>query len=85
MTDCTSEFPTDWFIRTKLTPQGKRPHLDYFGVDASQPLCARCALRRKSIVLRHLSAEPTCGYDGCKIVSRQRPRISRNVRRVGAS
>ena len=38
MTDCTGEFPADWFARAKLSPQGKRPQLNYFGVDASQPL-----------------------------------------------
>ena len=38
MTDCTGEFPPNWFARAKLSPQGKRAQLNYFGVDASQPL-----------------------------------------------
>ena len=38
MTDCTKEFPTSWFARAKLSP-GKRDNaLNYFKVDASQPL-----------------------------------------------
>ena len=38
MTDCTAEFPADWFAEAKLSPRGKNPALNYFGVDASQPL-----------------------------------------------
>jgi hypothetical protein len=38
LTDCTREFPSDWFEHAKLSPQGKNPKLNYFGVDASQPL-----------------------------------------------
>ncbi len=38
MTDCRKEFPRDWFIRAKLSPRGRDPRLNYFGVDASQPL-----------------------------------------------
>lgn len=38
MTDCRKEFPEDWFARAKLSPEGKNPRLNYFGVDASQPL-----------------------------------------------
>jgi len=38
MTDCTDEFPADWFVRAKLSPKRKNPKLNYFGVDASQPL-----------------------------------------------
>jgi hypothetical protein len=38
MTDCTAEFPDDWFRKAKLSPAGKNPKLNYFGVDASQPL-----------------------------------------------
>jgi hypothetical protein len=36
--DCTGEFPADWFAAAKLSPAGKNPKLNYFGVDASQPL-----------------------------------------------
>ena len=38
MTDCRDEFPKDWFEKAKLSPAGKNPKLNYFGVDASQPL-----------------------------------------------
>lgn len=41
MRDCIKEFPRDWFSRAKLHPKGKRGHdkrLNYFSVDASQPL-----------------------------------------------
>ncbi len=38
MTDCQAEFPADWFVGAKLSPEGKDPGLNYFGVDASQPL-----------------------------------------------
>ncbi|MBV8684543.1 MAG: hypothetical protein JO111_16825 [Caulobacteraceae bacterium] len=38
MTDCRAEFPRAWFAKAKLSPSGKDPALNYFGVDASQPL-----------------------------------------------
>ena len=38
MTDCQDEFPIDWFETAKLSPQGKNVALNFFGVDASQPL-----------------------------------------------
>jgi hypothetical protein len=38
MTDCTEEFPADWFERAKLSPQRHDSTLNYFGVSASQPL-----------------------------------------------
>jgi len=38
MTDCTAEFPSSWFVNAKLSPVKKDPALNYFGVDASQPL-----------------------------------------------
>jgi hypothetical protein len=38
MTDCGREFPPSWFQRAKLSPKKKDPNLNYFGVDASQPL-----------------------------------------------
>jgi hypothetical protein len=36
--DCTGEFPAAWFAKAKLSPGGKNPKLNCFGVDASQPL-----------------------------------------------
>lgn len=38
MTDCRDEFPKSWFAHAKLSPEGKDPSLNCFGVDASQPL-----------------------------------------------
>ena len=38
MTDCKKEFPADWFARARLSPEKKNPKLNFFGVDASQPL-----------------------------------------------
>jgi hypothetical protein len=38
MTDCAGEFPASWFAQAKLSPKRKEPALNYFGVDASQPL-----------------------------------------------
>lgn len=38
LTDCTDEFPSDWFDAAKLSPGGHDPGLNYFGVRASQPL-----------------------------------------------
>lgn len=38
MTDCQEEFPKAWFIKAKLSPEGKDISLNYFSVDASQSL-----------------------------------------------
>lgn len=38
MTDCRREFPKDWFVRAKLAKGKRDPALNYFRVDASQPL-----------------------------------------------
>jgi hypothetical protein len=38
MTDCRREFPKSWFARAKLAPESADPALNFFGVDASQPL-----------------------------------------------
>ncbi len=38
MTDCREEFPKAWFAGAKLSPEKRNPKLNYFGVDASQPL-----------------------------------------------
>ncbi len=38
MTDCTKEFPKAWFKGVKLSPERHDPKLNYFGVNASQPL-----------------------------------------------
>jgi len=38
LTDCQEEFPGDWFINAKLCQERKDISLNYFSVDASQPL-----------------------------------------------
>lgn len=38
MTDCRQEFPASWFARAKLSASGRDCMLNFFGVDASQPL-----------------------------------------------
>ena len=38
MTDTRKEFPKSWFIRAKLSPRRRDRALNFFGVDASQPL-----------------------------------------------
>jgi len=38
MTDCRKEFPADWFKKAKLCSDKHDPKLNYFGVNASQPL-----------------------------------------------
>ena len=38
MTDGAGEFPKSWFETAKLSPSGRDPKLNFFGVDASQPL-----------------------------------------------
>jgi len=38
MTDCKKEFPKDWYKRAKLNPDKHEAKLNYFKVNASQPL-----------------------------------------------
>lgn len=38
MTDCKNEFPNDWFKNAKLCHEFHDPKLNFFGVNASQPL-----------------------------------------------
>jgi len=38
MTDCGEEFPAEWFRNAKLCHERHDPGLNYFGVNASQPL-----------------------------------------------
>src|SRR5262245_53007469 len=38
MTDSRKEFPKTWFEGAKLSPKRRDCSLNYFGVDASQPL-----------------------------------------------
>jgi hypothetical protein len=38
MTDCTGEFPEDWFAKAKLSPERHDHELNFFGVKASLTL-----------------------------------------------
>ena len=38
MTDCRDEFPADWFTHAKLCHERHDPTLNFFGINASQPL-----------------------------------------------
>jgi hypothetical protein len=38
MTDCTEEFPVSWFKNARLCHEKHDPKLNFFGVNASQPL-----------------------------------------------
>lgn len=38
MTDCGKEFPKDWFAKARLCPHRHDPQLNFFRVNASQPL-----------------------------------------------
>lgn len=38
LTDCQQEFPAGWFKKAKLSATGRDCSLNYYGVDASQPL-----------------------------------------------
>ena len=38
LTDCRKEYPESWFLRAKLCHECHDPKLNFFGVNASQPL-----------------------------------------------
>jgi len=38
LTDCKNEFPKEWFVNAKLSPEKSNPKLNYFGISASQSL-----------------------------------------------
>jgi hypothetical protein len=38
MTDCRAEFPASWFKKARLCPERHDARLNFFGVNASQPL-----------------------------------------------
>ncbi|MEO5646543.1 MAG: hypothetical protein ABIO57_02110 [Candidatus Paceibacterota bacterium] len=38
MTDCRDEFPSTWFTHAKLSPTKHNADVNFFGVNASQPL-----------------------------------------------
>ena len=43
MTDTRKEFPASWFVGAKLASKQRDCALNFFGVDASQPLSVWCA------------------------------------------
>ncbi len=49
MTDCAREFPSDWFTRARLCHERHDARLNFFGVNASQPLAV---WRRKGWIYR---------------------------------
>jgi hypothetical protein len=38
MTDCTDEFPAEWFEHARLSSNRHDPDLNFFGINASKPL-----------------------------------------------
>jgi hypothetical protein len=38
MTDCRKEFPKDWYKKAKLSPEFHDPEINFFKINASQPL-----------------------------------------------
>ncbi len=38
MTDCRAEYPKDWYTNAKLCHERHNPEMNYFGINASQPL-----------------------------------------------
>ncbi len=38
MTDCKKEFPKEWYEKAKLCHEFRDPKLNFFGINASQPL-----------------------------------------------
>jgi hypothetical protein len=49
MTDCRREFPASWFKKARLSKDRRRASLNYFAVNASQPLSE---WRRKGWICR---------------------------------
>src|SRR5262245_55437591 len=50
MTDCRDEFPKSWFVGAKLAGDRRDCALNFFGVNASQPLSA---WRKKGWISSH--------------------------------
>ena len=38
ITDCKKEYPKDWYTKAKLNPNKNDPQLNYYKINASQPL-----------------------------------------------
>jgi hypothetical protein len=63
MTDCRKEFPANWFAQARLSPSGRDCSLNYFSVDASQPLSA---WRRKGWIHPDVRA---AGFNGTAAIT----------------
>jgi hypothetical protein len=68
LTDCRGEFPKSWFAHAKFAPERRDPSLNFFGVNASQPLirggrragCIRAIRRRPQAVLGNGASSVIC-------------------------
>ena len=58
MTDCSAEFPADWFKKARLCSKFHDPELNLFGVNASQSLAE---WRRKGWIYEE---DPVVGSNG---------------------
>jgi hypothetical protein len=50
MTDCRHEFPAGWFTHARLCRDRHDPHLNYFGVNASQRGDVDCRRQRQAVL-----------------------------------
>ncbi len=64
MTDCTAEFPAEWFEHARLCPERHDPELNLFKVNASQPLAV---WRAKGGFIRTIRA---AGFNGIAVTIR---------------
>jgi hypothetical protein len=64
MTDCRREFPASWFEHAKFSKNGHRASLNYFGVNASQPLDV---WRKKGWIYPD---DPRAGSNGTAVIIR---------------
>ena len=78
MTDCRREFPKSWFARAKLSPKGRDSALNFFGVDASQPLSE---WRARAGSIRTIRAAGFSGIAAITWAAACRRRIARQIKR----
>ena len=79
MTDCTAEFPDDWFDKAKLCHERHAAELNFFGVNASQPLSL---WRKKGWLYEEIRA---AGFSGIAATTSAEDRLTmRGKSSVGA-